>query len=72
MKTNKKIIRKYKMVCPFCSQGTFLRRNSDLIKITEIGDETQEEIIANDVEDFEYFCAECGKDLTNEELKVVR
>ena len=68
----KTIIRKKKCVCPFCKCDKFLRRNSDIIKMSENDIGINEEVINCDVEAFEYFCLECGKDLTNEELKVVR
>ena len=58
--------------CPFCNHNVFTRKMRQLHRVQMIddGETISDEDADNDYEtEYEYECANCGKDVTNLELK---
>jgi len=58
------------LCCPFCGHDVFIRkeRSEALLHIWDAGDHTYDDVIQFLEEETVYFCAKCGKEVTDEEL----
>jgi len=55
-----------KLLCPYCRNDKFIRKAEAEIKMFDDGETIRDDVISEDYED--YFCAECDKKVTEEEL----
>lgn len=55
------------MKCPYCKHGVFIRKEFAKVEISDDGESMTDEVIEV-LDEYEYRCAKCDKDLTEEEL----
>jgi len=58
-----------KLVCPHCGNDGFVRKITDMVTITDNGECITDEFV-KDIE-VRYFCSNCGREVTNTELRKV-
>lgn len=54
--------------CPFCNNNVFIRKHLQKVSLVDDGEEITD-IEVDSWMEFQYKCAKCGKDITEEELK---
>ena len=55
--------------CPFCGHKEFNRKEISLVKMINEGDCRVDELLSGMLDECNYSCAKCGKEVTEEEIK---